>query len=99
MVVRTAERILVDEEQLQQAIDIVEQTLAEENITADIEVTLDIDPEDPRIRDKNVIVAHIRQPVDADRLVDLIPLLGKRLSAPRLIEPHVPVMFDLVPEW
>lgn len=99
MVKRSAERLLVSEEELARAIDVVEDELHARNIRADIDVVLQTDPDDINSDDRNCIVARVREPVGMERLLDAIPAVGSRLRTAGLLSPRLPLAFDLKPAW
>ena len=99
MIVRTADTILVTEEQLAEAISLVEKACAEYGVAPEIEVTLYVDPEDEAEPPNTCIVAHIREAPRGGRLGQLIPAVGAALRGAGLLEPQIALTYHLRPEW
>ncbi len=98
MIRRSAETILVSEEQLAEAIRLVEQTCAGAGIEPDIEVAPYIDPEDEDDNWLTLITVGVRTPVPTPRLIDLITGIGRALRSRGLLEPQLPLGFLVSPE-
>lgn len=99
MVVRTTQRLLVEESQLAEALRLFADALAGMGLVADIEVTEDHDPEDSAPADRNVLVARVSREVDLDRLVEAIPVVADRLREAKLLYPAVALDFHVLPGW
>jgi hypothetical protein len=99
VIVRTVDTILVTEEQLAEAISLVEKACAEYGVAPEIEVTLYVDPEDETEPPSTCIVAHIREAPNGGRLGPLIAAVGAALRRAGLREPEIALTYHLRPEW
>jgi hypothetical protein len=99
MVVRTTDRILVSEQQLEEALRVVESALMEMGLVADIEVTDERDPESDMPPGRTLMIARVQHEVPFDRLLAAGPSIDARLRAARLTHPALPLVFHLFPAW
>jgi hypothetical protein len=99
VIVRTTDTILVTEEELAQAISLVESTCREFGVSPEIEVTLYVDPEDETEQATTCIVAHVRQSPGMGRFGEMVVAVAQKLTAAGLLEPASPLSYHLRPEW
>src|SRR5688572_28144607 len=98
MVVRTADRIMVSEAQLAEAVRVFASALEENRLPADIEVALDVDPEG-EIGETTLLIAHLREDVEFDWLWTAFPRAAERLREARLLRPAIALDVHLTPGW
>jgi hypothetical protein len=93
-VTRTTDRILVSEEQLAEAIRVVEEELARAGVRAEIEV---LDYEGPELDEgpQTLVRAHLRTPMRTGAWMDLVEAVGSRLRAAGLSVADLPLQYDL----
>ena len=98
MIVRTADRLFVTEDQLDQAIGIVEAVCAAAGVHPEIEITTATDPEtdDPPV---TMVVAHFTAAMELDAFVPLLFNMGEPLHDAGLDDPALRLSFEFVPEW
>ena len=98
MIVRTADRLFVTEEQLERAIDILEATCAAVGEHPEIEVTSALNPETDD-EPVTMLVGHFTDEMDIETFVDLTGEAAAALAAQGLFEPEIRLSFHPRPEW
>lgn len=98
MIVRSADRLFVTEEQLDRAIDIIEATCAAVGVHPEIEVTSASNPETDD-EPVTMLVGHFTEEMDLETFVDLTGEAAAALAAQGLFEPQIRLSFHPRPEW
>ena len=98
MIVRSADRLFVTEEQLDRAIDIIEATCAAVGLHPEIEVTSAWNPETDD-EPLTILVGHFTEEMDIETFVDLTGEAAAALAAQGLFEPEIRLSFHPRPEW
>jgi hypothetical protein len=98
VIVRTADRLFVTEDQLDRAIEILETTCSAVGVHPEIEVTSASNPETDD-EPVTMLVGHFTEEMDLETSVDLTGEAGAALAAQGLFEPEIRLSFHPRPEW